>query len=115
LLNSLQEKEPIKRGNAARSLGELCVHWPDDSCDRVGELLFKFIINEPEAVAQQGAFDGFKAFWQQGIPLLIKVLQDDDEQLRQGAANVLKLITEQDFGQDADRWQQWWGANQATL
>jgi len=35
-----------------------------------------------------------------------------DGSVRRAAAKALKDITGQDFGQDADRWQQWWEEEQ---
>ncbi len=48
----------------------------------------------------------------EAVPALIQALQDEDEDLRVAAAMALVAITGQDFGDEADRWQQWWGEQQ---
>ena len=44
----------------------------------------------------------------EAVPALIKTLEDEVPFVRDGAAWALKAITGQDFGEDPDRWQQWW-------
>ncbi len=43
----------------------------------------------------------------QGIAPLIEALQDSDKGVRREAADALKDITREDFGEDAARWRQW--------
>jgi hypothetical protein len=42
------------------------------------------------------------------IPELIQALSDSNSNVKTGAHDALKVITEQDFGEDAAQWQQWW-------
>lgn len=42
------------------------------------------------------------------VPALIQALGDEERQVRKAAAGALETITGQDFGEDADRWQEWW-------
>jgi hypothetical protein len=42
------------------------------------------------------------------VPALIRVLSEDSDAIAQDAADALIQITEQDFGQDPARWQEWW-------
>jgi hypothetical protein len=46
------------------------------------------------------------------VPALIRALGDPEKEVAAQAANSLHLITGQDFGQDAARWQQWWAEQQ---
>jgi len=39
---------------------------------------------------------------------LIAALGDECEEVREAAAAALEDITDQDFGEDAGRWQSWW-------
>ncbi len=41
------------------------------------------------------------------VPALVQALADESEVMRGYAAEALEAITGQDFGEDADRWQQW--------
>ena len=42
------------------------------------------------------------------LVVLIKMLRDEDEDIRRLVAKKLKSITGKDFGEDADAWQKWW-------
>jgi HEAT repeat protein len=42
------------------------------------------------------------------VPALIDVLSDEGPDARGAAAQCLKAITGQDFGEDASQWQRWW-------
>ena len=44
----------------------------------------------------------------EAVPALIRALGDETESVRVAAVEALKAITDQDFGEDANRWQQWW-------
>ena len=44
----------------------------------------------------------------EAVPDLIEALEYRDKYVRREAASVLKRITGQDYGEDIDRWQEWW-------
>jgi HEAT repeat protein len=44
------------------------------------------------------------------IPLLINLLSDVSQEVRQAAYQELKSITEQDFGEDSEKWSAWWNS-----
>jgi len=45
----------------------------------------------------------------EAVPVLIQALRDASwESEREAEIDALKIITGQDFGEDADAWQQWW-------
>jgi hypothetical protein len=46
---------------------------------------------------------------------LIEVLDDRWEGVRENAAKALTLITGEDFGEDQDKWQQWWDENKDEI
>jgi HEAT repeat protein len=48
------------------------------------------------------------------IEPLLATLKDKDSYVRYAAAESLKSITRQDFGEDVKRWQQWWKENKRT-
>jgi HEAT repeat protein len=45
------------------------------------------------------------------IEPLIASLKDEDSDVRHNAARALKKVTGQDFGQDPEKWQEWWEEN----
>ncbi|MBN1810234.1 MAG: HEAT repeat domain-containing protein [Anaerolineae bacterium] len=49
----------------------------------------------------------------EAVPALIQALGDESSLVRQAAAEALRAITGQDFGEDAERWRQWWEAHQS--
>jgi hypothetical protein len=49
----------------------------------------------------------------EAVPALIQALGDESYTMRQAAAEALRAITGQDFGEDAERWQQWWETHQS--
>jgi hypothetical protein len=49
----------------------------------------------------------------EAVPALIQALGDESSLMRQAAAKALRAITGQDFGEDVERWQQWWEAHQS--
>jgi len=48
----------------------------------------------------------------EAVPALIQALGDKSYSVRHAAADALQAITGQDFGEDAERWQQWWEERQ---
>lgn len=48
----------------------------------------------------------------EAIPALIETLKDSIKRVRLAAAGSLEAITGQSFGDDAERWQQWWEEQQ---
>jgi hypothetical protein len=45
------------------------------------------------------------------VPTLIALLDDAADEIADAARRALLLITRQDFGREAPRWQEWWSAN----
>lgn len=48
-------------------------------------------------------------------PLISALIDDQEEMIREAAAKALEKITEKDFGQDIDKWQNWWGQNKKNI
>jgi hypothetical protein len=46
------------------------------------------------------------------VPGLVAALTDVDVEVSEAARRALSLVTRQDFGRDAHRWSEWWGANE---
>jgi HEAT repeat protein len=46
---------------------------------------------------------------------LITGLKENEEAVREAFANALQKITEKDFGQDHEKWQNWWNQNKKTV
>ena len=44
---------------------------------------------------------------QRALEPLVKLLEDDDQQVRTTAAHALQTLTDQDFGTDANKWREW--------
>lgn len=51
----------------------------------------------------------------EGVAPLIDALSDPDPRVREGAYYALRDITGQDFGQDQERYREWWEKNGAKL
>jgi HEAT repeat protein len=49
---------------------------------------------------------------QRAVDPLIMALKDRSHYVRASAAKALKKITRKDFGQDMEKWQQWWHRQQ---
>ncbi|MHB9133302.1 MAG: HEAT repeat domain-containing protein [Armatimonadota bacterium] len=47
------------------------------------------------------------------IPLIIPHIRDKNRQVRAFALDILRRVTNQDFGTDINRWQQWWQCSAA--
>jgi hypothetical protein len=45
------------------------------------------------------------------VPLLIDALGDEQEDVAAAARKALMIVTRQDLGRDAKRWQAWWAQN----
>ena len=45
------------------------------------------------------------------VPVLLPLLEDDDDAVVSAARTALVLITQQDFGGETDRWLSWWSEN----
>jgi HEAT repeat protein len=86
---------------AARTLGEI-------KDRRAVEPLMALLKDEEEDVRDTAAYALGLLGDERGIEPLIGCLQDPHEAVRREAAGALKTITGQDFGQDYDRWKQWW-------
>ncbi|MBL7182901.1 MAG: HEAT repeat domain-containing protein [Anaerolineae bacterium] len=44
----------------------------------------------------------------EAVPALIQAMRNEEWQVRKAIAAALGVITEQNFGEDIARWQQWW-------
>jgi HEAT repeat protein len=61
--------------------------------------------------ARAAAADALGEFGSQAwdaVPALIEALGDEHGGTRSSGARALRDITGQDFGEDADRWRDWW-------
>lgn len=68
-------------------------------------------LDDEESSVREAAFDalgGIGTEARQAIPALIESLEDEDWYDCHLAANALKSITGQDFGEDATAWRTWW-------
>jgi len=97
------------RGSAARALGCL-------GDIRAVEPLIPLLGDADANVRWSAA----AALWKinkdpRAFPVLIAALEDANLYARRGAAQALRDITGQDFGEDAEAWQKWWDANRERL
>jgi HEAT repeat protein len=95
----------LVRSSAAHALGSI---EPDAS--QAVPALIQALGDESEYV-RAAAADALGEFGSQasdGVPALIEALGDEHGGTRSSAARALQDITGQDFGEDADRWHQWW-------
>jgi len=107
LIAALGDEDASVRGAAAGALGEI---GPEAG---VVPALIQALGDEDKNVRWHAAWAlkiGPEA--REAVPALIQALEDEYEPLRGAAAGALRTITGQDFGEDADLWQQWWEEQQ---
>jgi len=51
----------------------------------------------------------------EAIGILLKSLRGGNQTAREAAARQLRKLTGQDFGEDANAWEEWWSANKAEF
>ncbi|MDP2949743.1 MAG: HEAT repeat domain-containing protein [Chloroflexota bacterium] len=105
LIQALGDEERAVRENAAWSLGKI----GREAVDAVPALA-QALGDEHQWVREAAACAlrdiGPEAV--EAVPALIQALEDEDLPVGHPAAEALEAITGQDFGEDADRWRQWW-------
>jgi len=99
------EEDWLVRSSAARALG-----WIEPDASEAVPPLIQALGDESEYV-RSAAADTLGEFGSQArdaVPALIQALGDEYEGTRSSAGRALRDITGQDFGEDRDRWRQWW-------
>ena len=110
LIQTLKDQDASVRSRAAQALGEI----GPEAKEAVYALIDVFQDGE-EIGRSQAAHEAIHALSRIGpgakeaAPALIGALRDNF--MRMSAAEALKEITGQDFGEDAARWQRWWEEN----
>jgi hypothetical protein len=104
LIEALKDKDERVRRIAAEALGEI---GPEEGVvPALAQALGDGAWDVRYAAAQALRDIGPEAT--EAVPALIQALGDRTEVVRSEAAEALESITGRHFGQDADRWQQWW-------
>lgn len=109
LLEALEDESEYRRAGAADALGSI---GSTQEAESVAPALIR-ALGDPSPLVRQKAAGSLGFLGQMGsqdgvIPALMQALEDEDELVRQSAAIWLNNITGQDFGEDAQRWQDWW-------
>ncbi len=105
LIGALRDEEWSVRMSAASALGKL------GSEEGVIPALIQALEDEEWLVrgAAAGALETIGSEAKETVPALIQLLGDEEEStVRWDAVDALEAITGQDFGVDADAWEQWW-------
>ena len=107
LIRALGDEDSSVRWRAARALGKI---GPEakEAVPALIEALGDKDEQVREAAAEALGKIGSEA--KEAVPALIKALGDKYKYVRTEVARALMVITGQDFGQDASRWQEWWEA-----
>ncbi len=101
LIAALSDKESLVRGCVAQALGNVAdLH--------ALEPLINALEDKDQEVRQVAASALGELRNQRAVNPLIMALKDRSHYVRASAAKALKKITGKDFGQDMDKWQQWW-------
>ena len=113
LLEALEDESEYRRAGAADALGAI---GSTQEAEAVAPALIR-ALRDPSPLVRQDAADSLGFLGQMGsqggvIPALIQALEDEDHSVRLKAALWLNNITGQDFGEDAQRWQDWWNEQQ---
>lgn len=104
LIEALRDKNERVRRVAAEALGEI---GPEEGVvPALAQALGDGAWDVRYAAAQALRDIGPEAT--EAVPALIQALGDRTKVVRSEAAEALESITGRHFGQDADRWQQWW-------
>ena len=92
------------RGQAAVALGRI-------KDKRALEPLIAALKDNDKQVQSRAASGlGWMRDWTAVKPLIV-VLENENERVRRKAAEALKKITGQGFGEDSEKWQEWWEEN----
>lgn len=110
LIRTLEDDEDeYVRGAAAWALGDI---GPEEG---VVPALIRALEEDEKSWVRRSAAWGLEKIGPEAVdavPALIQTLGVEDEYERWDAAKALEAIAEQDLGEDADRWRQWWEAQQ---
>jgi hypothetical protein len=108
LIQALQDDVAAVREAAAKALGDV-------GLEEGGVLALAQALEDENEDVRQAAAKALEAIGPEAveaIPALIQALGDDSSTVRGDAAEALMAITGQDFGEDAERWRQWWEEHQ---
>jgi HEAT repeat protein len=105
LVEALEDADPQVRGDAATQLA-LLGSGASEAVPALTQAL-----QDPSSVVRANAAwalekVGVEAM--EAVPTLILTLGDEDGWVRTKASDALRAITGQDFGEDAQRWKEWW-------
>ncbi|HYA86903.1 MAG TPA: ankyrin repeat domain-containing protein [Nitrospirota bacterium] len=102
LLESLKDKEPPVRWEAAMQLGDL----KDNRA--VVPLINALLSDDHPYVRRRAAFALGELHDLRALDALIKALHDEDSFVSRLASEALEKITGQHFGNDSKKWADWW-------
>jgi hypothetical protein len=109
LIYALQDESDDLRKNAAQMAGDFA-----PEAEEAIPFLAQAVKDDTQIVrwAAESALKRFGTQAVDAVPMLIEVLDTDtyDSRTRSFAYEVLKAITGQDFGMEAEKWQDWWEA-----
>ena len=108
LIVALKDESYGIRNQAAKALGNICD-------ERAVEPIIAALQDEHFSVQISAAFALGEIGDARAVDSLIAILQDEHFQVRHRAAVALGKITEQDFGEDQEKWQQWWDENKNEM
>jgi hypothetical protein len=91
-------------GNASIALGELGAA-AKSAIPVLEEAALSSTCKNGDAIL---ALEHFGPAAREAVPTLIQVMKSGDDYLAEISADALKAITGQNFGQDAEAWQEWW-------
>ncbi len=74
--------------------------------------VFVRALGDQDEDVREAAAEALGKIGPDAVPALIQALQDKESWVRMRASGALETITGQDFGEDADRWLQWWEEQQ---
>ena len=108
LINALKDKDSGIQGRAAEILGKIKDH-------RAIESLITALKDKDSGVQGRAAEALGEIGKPDAVEPLITALKDKDPSVRWEAAEALGEITEQNFGEDQEKWQQWWDENKDEM
>jgi hypothetical protein len=101
LIESLRDPEPDVRKAAAESLGRL-------RYKRATESLLWLLADQKTAVSMQAVKSLAMIDDLMAVGPLIDLLQASEENVQMAVTKALQRITDENFGQDRKKWQEWW-------
>jgi HEAT repeat protein len=109
LCRVLEDESSDLRRIAAETLGEI-----GPGAEAAVPALIQALGDESAAVrrAAAAALEEIGPAAAEAVPALIQALTDEGYGVVSAALQALQSITGQDYGEDADRWQQWWEEQQ---